>query len=777
MRAVTGVRWRRGPRRVGPLRVMFVVPDLGVGGAERHLVTLAPALDAERFRASVVCIGESGELFDELAGTGVRAVALHSRTRPLRALAALARLMRAEQPDVVVARGYNAEVLGRAAAALTRVPRSVVWVHNATDIVSRGRVRPVVDRLLEPVTSAYYGVAHAQRPYLVDRLGHPEHKVEIIHNGVDPDRFAPAEAAERIARRAALGLPEHARAVGIVAVLRPEKDHATLLRALRLVVDEMPEAHLVVIGDGPLRGELEHLARQLGVARDVTFAGSRDDVPVLLQALDAAVLSSTTECFPMAVLEAMASGLPVVGTEVGGVPELIDDGETGYLVPVGDPRAMADALVKTLRDPVRAAAMGRAARDRVVTAFTLDRSVAAAGAALERTAGRGRRSVPPGPATPGPATLSIVLDQTAVGGAERLLLDLCRHVDRAVVEPRLFCLRAEGPLAVEFRDTVPVEVLDRTGRFDLRTLPRLVRRLRATRTDVVLVAHHNRAALALGRVAARLAGAANVVAAHDMDLTRVGGRVLPRHVVETLFLSQALVLLAPSQGRYLHGEEGVGRFPWRRAPEVVIPNGIVVGPAPGPAERAEARRRLGLDDADLVIGIAARLSRQKAHEVLLEAVAQLLRTGRPPLHLVVIGGGDREAALRVQAAELGIAEHVLFTGVRDDVRALLPGCDVTCLSSVHEGAPLVVLESMAAGVPVVATDCGAVRDLVADGEEGYVVPVGDPDALAAGLAAVLDDPVLRAELGARARRRAEAEYAIETTAARFERLLTGLVRR
>jgi glycosyltransferase involved in cell wall biosynthesis len=209
---------------------------------------------------------------------------------------------------------------------------------------------------------------------------------------------------------------------------------------------------------------------------------------------------------------------------------------------------------------------------------------------------------------------------------------------------------------------------------------------------------------------------------------------------------------------------------------VVIPNGIVVGPRPGAAERTEARRRLGLADADLVIGIAARLSRQKAHHVLLRAVA-LLRADRPRLRLVVIGGGAEEPALRALVAELGIAEHVVFTGVRDDVRELLPGCDVTCLSSVHEGAPLVVLESMAAGVPVVATDCGAVRDLVADGREGYVVPVGDPAALAARLGTLLDDPRMRADMGERARLRAQAEYSIEQTAARFQELVTGLADR
>ncbi|OLS97844.1 hypothetical protein BJF90_42180 [Pseudonocardia sp. CNS-004] len=454
--------------------------------------------------------------------------------------------------------------------------------------------------------------------------------------------------------------------------------------------------------------------------------------------------------------------MPVVGTAVGGVPEMIEDGVTGHLVPPQHPRAMADALVKVLRDPARDA-MGRAARDRVLAEFTLDRSVARAGEALARTAGRE------------PARLAIVLDQTAVGGAERLLLDLCRQFDRTLVEPRLVCLRAEGPLGDAFREVVPVEVLERTGRFDMRTLPRLVRSLRAARIDVVLVAHHNRAALALGRVAARVAGAANVVAAHDMDLTRVGGRVLPRHVVETLFLSEALVLLAPSQGRYLHDEEGVGRFPWRRArggdPErdrrrAAARRGRAGrGPPQAragrrgprdrhrrPVEQAEGAPRAAAGRGSVARGPAAAAPRRDRRWCGGTRPAGLGRRA-----------GDRRArgvhrrARRRQGAPAGLRRHLPVVRARS--------------------APLVVLESMAAGVPVVATDCGAVRDLVADGREGCVVPVGDPAALAARLGTLLDDPRMRADMGERARRRAEAEYSIERTTARFQELVTGLASR
>jgi len=378
-----------------------------------------------------------------------------------------------------------------------------------------------------------------------------------------------------------------------------------------------------------------------------------------------------------------------------------------------------------------------------------------------------------------PLHLSVVLDDlTGVGGAELLLLSIFRHFDPAVVRPKVICLREAGELADEFRSAgFEVGTLDRSGRFDLRTVPRLVRCFRRDGTDAVLVMHHHRASHTLGRIAARLARvSANLIAVHDMGLTQIGRRCLPRYTVETLFLSHALVLLAPSQGRYLQREEGVGRFPWRRIPETVIWNGIEIPPATSVSDRSRARQELRLAADDFIVGIVARLTDQKAHHVLFEAV-RLLIPAHPCLRLVVVGDGRRGEELRELAVQLGIADQIRFVGQRRDVPALLPAFDVSCLSSMHEGAPIAVIESMAAGVPVVATDCGALRDMVADGEEGFIIPVGDAAALAGRLAALAADPALRASQGRRCRRRAEREYSIEGTVAGYQRLLTSLVAR
>ncbi|SNT02437.1 Glycosyltransferase involved in cell wall bisynthesis [Geodermatophilus pulveris] len=754
-----------------PVRVTFVVPDLGIGGAERHVTTLVSRLDQRLVDPSVICLGREGELFPSLAASGVPAVALDRTKREApQCLAELVRELRRLAPDVVVLRGYNAEGLGRLAAVLARVPHVVVWVHNCGDLERRGRVRQLADAVLDRVTDAYFGVAQAQVPYLVRELGLPHRKVRIIHNGVDPSQF---DGRADPVTKAGLGLLEDDLVVGIVAALRPEKDHETFLRAAALVAETEARARFLVVGDGQRRAGLEETARRLGIADRVVFAGARGDVASLLSVIDVFVLSSfTIECLPMALLEAMASSRPAVCTAVGGIPELLEDGVTGYLVPPRDPAALADKLIGLLGAEDERLAFGAAARARVEAEFTLERSVGEAQRQLLGIASPPRA----GDAVRRPLRLALVLDETSVGGVELLMRDVFRAFDPAVVEPCLVSLRTPGPLAEEFRAAgFPVHVMGRSGKFDLRTLPRLVRTLRRGRTDAVLVTHHHRASLALGRLAARLARVpVTLVAVHDMDLTGVGGRVLPRWAAATLRETDALILLAPSQGEYLHREEGVGRRPWSRTREVVIPNGVTVGPLPDEAARAAARARLGLPVDAFVVGIVARLSAQKAHHVLFEAFA-ILRRSHPAARLVVVGGGPRERELRALATSLGLGDSVQFTGILRDVPTVLPAFDVSCLSSVHEGVPMAVIEAMASGIPVVATDCGALRDIVVDGEHGHLVPVGNAKALADRLGELAEDPRRRQRMGTAARRRVEERYRVEQTAHGYEELLVDLM--
>lgn len=373
-----------------PIRALFVVPDLRFGGAERHVATLLPRMDPKRIAASVVCIGDEGDLFGEVETAGLAAKALHlgGKREIVRALLALVAHLRRTRPHVVVLWGYNAETLGRIAARIARIKHSVVWIHSAIRHDKRNSLRDLAARALIPWTSSFFGVAESQREFITDELGYPHDKVRIIHNGIDLASFGVDGDRSVLAE---FGIDDDDAVVGIVATLRSVKDHPTLLRAAKCLLAEQPRMTVLIVGDGPTRLELEALCSELGIADHVRFVGNQRDVGRFLSAMDVFVLCSTTECFPFSVLEAMACARPVVCTDVGGVREIVVDGVTGYLVPPRNVQLLAARLKALLGDREFAREMGRAGRRRVESNFSLEISVASAERAIEEVVGAPRR--------------------------------------------------------------------------------------------------------------------------------------------------------------------------------------------------------------------------------------------------------------------------------------------------------------------------------------------------------------------------------------------------
>jgi glycosyltransferase involved in cell wall biosynthesis len=354
--------------RAAPVRVAFVTPDLRVGGAERHLVTLAAALDRSRFTPTVLCVKGLGPLQEELRARGVEVLCLGAgdRKRALPAtFAALTRELRRRRVEVVVTHGLSANVLGRLAATIARAPARITWKHNCGHLGRHGLLERCSERALGALCTRYIGVAHGQVPYLLGYLRLAPTKLRIIHNSVDVARYP-----SRADRRGELGLGELDPVVAVSAVLRQEKDHTTVLRAIRRLAQRLPRVKLLLIGDGPERDRLKRLAVELDIAERVVFLGSRADAPELLGCADVVTLASrTVECFPYAILEAMAMRRPAVCTAVGGLPEMIEDGVTGYLVPPRDSRALAEALDRVLSSHDRGRTMGEAARRRLEERF------------------------------------------------------------------------------------------------------------------------------------------------------------------------------------------------------------------------------------------------------------------------------------------------------------------------------------------------------------------------------------------------------------------------
>ncbi len=345
-----------------PLRVMFVITSMPVGGAETLLANLVRSFDRVRIQPQICCLKELGPLGEELRNE----LPVHSHyirhKFDVAVLWRLRKLLIAEGIDAVVTVGAGDKMFwGRLAARWANVPIILSALHSTGWPDGVGRL----NRLLTPLTDGFIGVAKTHGEFLVAHERFPRDKVFVIRNGIDTARFK-FHPAGRQRWRAELGLRPETPVVGIIAALRPEKNHRGFLEAARLTADELPHAHFVIGGDGPLRQELSDYAAELGIARQVHFLGNVKDTPGLLSALDVFALTSDNEASPVSIVEAMACQRPVVATRVGSVPDLIGEGHTGFLVPVRDPHAQAERWLELLCDRSRCDRFGVAGRQFVV---------------------------------------------------------------------------------------------------------------------------------------------------------------------------------------------------------------------------------------------------------------------------------------------------------------------------------------------------------------------------------------------------------------------------
>lgn len=364
----------------GPLRTLFMLTSMPIGGAETLLVNLVRRMDRSRYSPEIACLKSAGELGEMMAAE----MPVHSRLikhkLDVAVLFRLQRLMSERRIDAVVTVGCGDKMFwGRLAAWRNQVPVILSALHSTGWPDGVGRL----NRMLTPITDGFIGVASAHGEYLIEQERFPADRVHVIPNGVDCDRFQPSPQA-RIEARRELGVSEQTPLVGIVAALRPEKNHELFLRAAALVQRRLPGARFVVIGDGPERGRCEQWARELGISEFVYFLGSRSDVPRWLAALDVFALTSHNEANPVSILEAMACGLPIVAPSVGSIAESVCEGKTGFLVEPGDEFQHASRWMQLLTDPTSAKLIGIEGRRSVMQSWSLDRMVRGYETLIER---------------------------------------------------------------------------------------------------------------------------------------------------------------------------------------------------------------------------------------------------------------------------------------------------------------------------------------------------------------------------------------------------------
>lgn len=365
------------------VRVLHVIEDLGYGGAERLLGTLLPLLPARGFRADVAALGRREALAEPLRHSGilVHQLRLGSLGDVRAALWGLHRVIQRHHYDLLHTHLTHANLYGRIVARLAGIP--VTSTYHDSDyepavLIANPKLPPwkrqaylLADRFTARVCRRVIAVSQFVARSIQRHVGFSPEAVEVIYNGVARDTLARPASGTRLHRRRELGLREGGKIVVQLGRLTPQKGPLQTVRAAAQLRD-LREVYWVLVGGGPLMDELRHEIEVAGLRERVQLVGERADPRAFLEAADLLVLPSLHEGLGIAALEAMAAGLPVVAHDTGPIPEVIIDGETGVLVPVGDAAALAQAIRSLLEDQERARAMGEKGRARVQERFLID---------------------------------------------------------------------------------------------------------------------------------------------------------------------------------------------------------------------------------------------------------------------------------------------------------------------------------------------------------------------------------------------------------------------
>jgi glycosyltransferase involved in cell wall biosynthesis len=776
-------------------RILFLIDELDVGGTEQQLLELVKRLDRQRYEP-VVCCFRPGKVSKEIEAAGIRVITLEKRGKvdPL-FVGRLVRMMRRERIDLLQTYLFTANTWGRLAARLAGVPIIVTSERNVDmwEEWYKQRLGVWLDRW----THRTIGNSEAVGDYLAAK-GIARAKLRVIYNGVDTSRFEGPVTPH--AAREELGIPQHHAVVGHLARLEPQKDPRTFLAAAAIVARKMPSVSFLVVGGGSLQAELEREAQALGLGGRIVFTGPRRDVPRLLAACDMSVLASVKEGMSNTIMESMAAGKPMVATRVGGNPELMQDGETGFLVSPRDPTALAAAIQRILDDPALAKSMGLQAKARMAERFSVDAMVAATQGLYDElvaaaATGEGAASRSGTPVEPG--TVALVASQFPRNVDAYFLREVAGLAARGIPF-RIFSLRSfdgtviHGAAKPLMARTVYVPflaswtllranalALARTpGRY-LGTLGRLVGGLwRRPRSLVLSLAvfpksvyfaeiirreriahiHANWAShpAASAFVMSRLTGATWSFAGHASDIYLDAG-MLRDKIREAQF-----VLTCTKHNKdYLVGVGG----PDTADKITVSYHGVDLQRFRPLPVRAPGPFRI------LTVGT---LRECKGLPDLIEACRMLADRGIS-FECAIVGDGEERRDLERLIRSRGLDDRIRITGflAQEDLIPLYQEAGVVtlpALSESHFGIPNILLEALAVGTPVICTPLPSLSEFMVDGVHGIFVPEQSPVILADAIEALARDPQRCRAIGAAGRRAIEALFDAEKNVAALDPL-------
>lgn len=364
-------------KRDRKIRILYIHPTLGIGGAEELRLTILKYIDRQKYDIRLCCLVKKGEIAKEIENLGFRVdvVGTSERLFDIRSLFVLISYLKQNKFDIVQTCLPAPNLFGRLAALFAKVPYIIIEEHSYYERYNPylGYLFRTINKILSRYTYKIIACSDAVMQTIIKEEKIFEDTFLAIHNVIDTKKFI-IDYSKKEAR-IKLGLNPDMPIIGFIASLAPRKGHIYLLQAMRIILNSYPETKLIIVGDGPLKKELETIRQQNQLHNSVKFLGVRRDIPLLLKAIDIFVSPAIKEAFGINLIEAMFMSLPCIATNVGGIPEVVIDGETGILVPPADSEALAKAIKKLLSNPELAKRYGKAGNRRVLENFTVDKYI------------------------------------------------------------------------------------------------------------------------------------------------------------------------------------------------------------------------------------------------------------------------------------------------------------------------------------------------------------------------------------------------------------------
>jgi glycosyltransferase involved in cell wall biosynthesis len=820
-----------------PTRILRVIARLNVGGPALHVAYLSSELDKIGYE-TVLAAGRVGRGEGSMEGVaeqyGVTPTYISGLQRdiePFRDAVAIARLVsiiRDFRPDILHTHTAKAGALGRTAAQIAGPARPRALVHTYHGHVLTGYFNPAftatfrqVERRLASFTDALIAVSPEVKDDLV-RLGiAPADRITVVRLGLDLDARIAAPPDARAVQREAFGVDPEALVIGWLGRMTEIKRVDDLIRAFANVRSRGIDAHLALVGDGPLRNSMEALAVDLGVSRRCHFLGYREDVGSLYQAFDLVALTSANEGTPVTLIEALAAGLPAVATDVGGVPDVVEDGRSGLLVPPGDPAALADALAAMATDPEMRLRMGDAGRASVGDRYAIPRLVSDVDALYrdllerpQRTHVKAALTSPLDPAfTPTvrgriaqtPRTLRVIIISQyfppEVGATQSRMQAFAEYLaarGHKVTVIAEFPNHPQGVIPAVYRNHVIED--DRSNPYRVLRVWVKTGTVKSQATRLAFYGSFTAAATAVGP----LAGRADVVFATSPPLfTGVAGVALARLSraplvldVRDLWPAAAEALGQLNAGPIMRAANGLERWLYRQSaavvtvtrpfcvhidarrglspPAVHIPNGTLEMFFEQTV--AADRAALGVPDGAFLVTFAGTHGIAQSLPAVLRAAAEL----RDEAHFAFVGDGPVKPVLEEEAGRLALSNVHFHPQVpTTEIPRILASSDALLVPlSGHplfgDFIPSKLIDFMAAGKPVILSAGGEAARIVERFGAGVVVTPDDPSMLAEAVRWLIAHPDEAEAMTSRGRAFAQTRLR-SVQAERLEQLLFDVV--